>query len=162
MQPIEVSVQVEQAREDVFAFLDVMANHEPFTDHMLVDWSYSGPASGVGAKARMRANLPGPKDFSEMTVIEAEAPSRIVEQAVSGKGKRRTQGTYTLHELPGGGTEIRFELQILEMPALDKLIAPLLRRWLVKANARAMERLGESFASGPASTYGNTGSRSAS
>ncbi len=159
MQPINVSVQVQQPREQVFAFLDVMANHEPFTDHMLIDWSYSGPASGVGAKARMRANLPGPKDWSEMTVIEGEAPSRIVEQAVSAKGKRRTQGTYTLHELHGGGTDIRFELRMLEMPALDRLVSPLLRRWLLKANSRAMERLGESFASGPASTFGASGSQ---
>jgi hypothetical protein len=145
MKPIDVSVQVEQSREEVFAFLDVMANHELFTDHMLVDWSYSGPASGIGAKARMRANLPGPKDFSDMTVVDGEAPSRIVEQAVSAKGKRRTQGTYTLHELPGGGTEIRFELRYLEMPAIDKLLSPLLRAWLAKANARAMERLEETL-----------------
>jgi hypothetical protein len=150
MKPIEVSVQVSQSRETVFAFLDVTANHEPFTNHMLVDWSYSGPASGVGAKARMRPNLPGPKDWSDMTVVDAEVPSRIVEQAVSAKGKRRTQGTYTLHQRPDGGTDVRFELRYLEMPALDRLLSPLLRAWLVRANARAMDRLGETLAAGQA------------
>jgi len=80
-----------------------------------------------------------------MTVIDGEAPSRIVEQAVSAKGKRRTQGTYTLHELPGGGTDVRFELRFVETPALDKVLSPALRRWLEKANARAMERLGETL-----------------
>ena len=148
MKPIEVSVQVEQPREEVFAFLDVMANHEPFTNHMLVDWSYSGPAAGVGAQARMRANVPGPKDWAEMTVIDGEAPSRIVEQAVSAGGKRRTQGTYTLHELPGGGTDVRFELRYLEMPLPDRALSPLLRAWLARANARAMTRLGEQLAGG--------------
>ena len=150
MKPIEVSVQVDQPREEVFAFLDVMANHEPFTNHMLVDWSYSGPASGIGAKARMRANVPGPKDWAEMTVVDGEAPSRIVEQAVSAKGKRRTQGTYTLHERPGGGTDVRFELRYLEMPLSDRILSPLLRAWLGRANARAMERLGERLAGGAA------------
>ena len=81
----------------------------------------------------MRANLPGPKDLSEMTVIDGEAPSRIVEQAVSAGGKRRTQGTYTLHELPGGGTDVRFELRYLEMPRSTGLLSPLLRVWLAKA-----------------------------
>ena len=62
MKPIHVSVRVDRPREEVFAFLDVLANHEQFCDHMLVDWSFSGPAAGVGARARMRANAPGPKD----------------------------------------------------------------------------------------------------
>lgn len=56
MKPTVVSVQVDRPRDEVFAFLDVLSNHEPFTNHMLVDWSYEGPAAGVGARARMRAN----------------------------------------------------------------------------------------------------------
>ena len=27
---------------EVYAFLEVLANHEPFTDHMMVDWAASG------------------------------------------------------------------------------------------------------------------------
>jgi hypothetical protein len=54
MKSIDVSVDVPQAPDEVFAFLDVMANHELFNDHMLLDWEYSGPDRGVGSKARVQ------------------------------------------------------------------------------------------------------------
>ena len=73
MRPITVSVRVERPREAVFAFLDDLGNHEAFTDHMLVDWTLSGPRTGAGARARMRAPLPGPKDWLELEVLESEA-----------------------------------------------------------------------------------------
>ena len=47
MRPISVSVEVPDERSRVYAFLDVMANHERFTDHMLRDWACWGPVSGV-------------------------------------------------------------------------------------------------------------------
>lgn len=146
MKPIEASVTIDRPIEEVFAYLDVMANHEGFTDHMLVDWTLSGPPSGVGSKARLRANLPGPKDWTEITVIEADPPHKTVEQGVSAGGKRRTQGTYTLRELPGG-TEVTFEFRYLEMPLRDRVMVPFLRSWLKRGNERAMERLSEQLGS---------------
>jgi hypothetical protein len=59
MNPVTVSIEVPSRREDVYEFLDVLANHEQFTNHMLVDWSTSGRLSGVGARARMRFKKPG-------------------------------------------------------------------------------------------------------
>src|SRR6476661_7333547 len=82
MKPIIVSTHIDRPREEVYAFLDVLGNHEPFTDHMLVDWELSGPPSGVGAKARVRAKAPGPKQWADMEVVAAAAPETIVEQAV--------------------------------------------------------------------------------
>ncbi|MFL5843668.1 MAG: SRPBCC family protein [Solirubrobacteraceae bacterium] len=141
MKPIVVSTHIDKPREEVFAFLDVMANHEPFTNHMLVDWTYSGPATGVGAKARMRANVPGPKDWADMEVVSATPPTTIVEQAVGANGKRRTQGTYTLSDSPGGGTDVRFELRYLQTPGIEKVLSPVLRIWLQRGNQKAMDRL---------------------
>jgi hypothetical protein len=46
MKPVRVSIDVPQAREDVYDFLDILANHELFTDHMLRDWRCEGPARG--------------------------------------------------------------------------------------------------------------------
>jgi hypothetical protein len=146
VKPIDVSVQVDRPREQVFAFLDVLANHEPFTDQMLVDWSFSGPAAGVGAKARMRANVPGPKDWIDMEVVASRAPVTSVEESVGAKGRRRTRGTYTLEELPRGCTNIRFKLEYVEMPLSERLMAPLLRAWLKRGNETAMRRLGETLA----------------
>jgi Polyketide cyclase / dehydrase and lipid transport len=146
MKPISVSVRVDRPREEVFAFLDVLANHPPFTDHMLVDWSFSGPPAGVGAKARMHAALPGPKDWMDMEVVESRAPVTTAEETVSAKGRRRTRGTYTLDELPDGRTGVRFELAYVQTPIRDRLLAPFTRGWLRRGNERAMKRLGEALA----------------
>jgi len=120
---------------------------------MLVDWSFSGPTAGVGGKARMRAALPGPKDWLELEVIESTAPIRTVEETLGAGGRRRTRGTYTLEDAPGGGTLVRFELAFLEIPRRERPFAPLMRTWLARANAKAMRRLGETLAaSAPAPT----------
>jgi hypothetical protein len=145
MKPIIASIRVDRPREEVFAFLDVLPNHVRFTDHMLVDWSFSGSPAGVGSKSRMRAALPGPKDWMDLEVIESRAPETTVEETVSAKGKRRTRGTYTLDELPGGATRVRFELAWLRATLLDRLLAPFSRRWLQRGNDKAMRRLAETL-----------------
>lgn len=74
MKPVRVSIDVPQAREDVYDFLDVLANHELFTDRMLRDWRCEGPARGVGAKAKMSAVSGGRTEALDMEVIDAEPP----------------------------------------------------------------------------------------
>jgi hypothetical protein len=141
MKPVTVSVDVPNDREDVYAFLDVLANHEPFTDHMMVDWEYSGPPAGVGAKATAKVRAPGSNEIIEIEVVEADPPRRTVERSVSAGGKRLTQGTYTLTELPEGGTRISFELAWIEAPRNERIAAPLMRAFMRRANGRSMRRL---------------------
>ena len=147
MKPIVVTTTLGQSREEVYEFLDVLANHEPFTNHMLVDWTTDGPAAGVGAKARMRAKTPGPKQWIDMEVVSATPGETITEEAVSAGGKRKTRGTYTLSDRSGGGTDVRFQLEYVSMPAGEKLMTPLLRAWLQRANQKAMDRLQERLGS---------------
>jgi len=147
MKPVTVSVTVPNNREAVYAFLDVLANHEPFTDHMMVDWHYSGPHSGVGARARMRLNRPGRADWMDMEVIEADPPRRNVEETVSARGRRRTRGTYILDALQRSGTRISFEFAWLQAPLLERLAAPLTRALVKRGNDRALHRLAERLAS---------------
>jgi len=146
MKPVDVSLDVPQSREQVFAYLDVLGNHEGFTDHMLVDWTCSGPASGVGAKARMRAKAPGKAQWIDMTAIASTPPKSNVEEAIGAGGRRRTQGTYTLDQLPQGGTAIHFRLDFLELPPAERLFGPLIRLRMKRDNARAMQRLKETLA----------------
>jgi hypothetical protein len=143
VKPVTVSVEVPNSREDVYEFLDVLANHEPFTDHLMVDWQYSGPRAGVGAKANARVKAPGSNENVDIEVIEADPPQCIVEESLSAGGRRRTQGTYTLTELPEGGTHIEFELAWLEAPRNERMTAPLMRAFMRRANGRAMRRLGK-------------------
>src|SRR3954466_15752287 len=115
-QPVTVSIEVPQARDEVFDFLDVMANHEPFTDHLMRDWEYAGPARGVGSKARVRVRALGMSDVVDIEVVDAEAPSRIVERNVAAKIGRTGQGTYTLEPTASGGTRISFEYRWIVAP----------------------------------------------
>jgi hypothetical protein len=145
MKPVLVSVEVPQSREEVFAYLDVLGNHEEFTDHILLDWTCSGPARGVGAKARMRAKAPGNAQWIDMTAIASTPPESSVEESVGAGGRRRTRGTYTLDQLPHGGTAIEFRLDFLELPPAERLLLPLIRLRLKRDNTKAMQRLKETL-----------------
>lgn len=139
MRPLLSSITVEVPRERVFAFLDVMANHKLFTDHYMVDWTFSGPDRGVGASVRLRPTLPG-AGWLTITTTQSEAPEFHAEESTDDSGKRRNRGTYTLREV-AGGTEIRFQFEQLRRPFADKLLTPITRRWMRRANDRALERL---------------------
>jgi hypothetical protein len=130
----------------VFDFLDVMANHEPFTNHMLKDWEYSGPERGIGSRARVRATLAGRAEEVEIEVIAAERPRTIVEQNVGAHGRRIATGTYTLEPVGEGKTLIAFEYAWKQAPLSERLAAPLVRAILSSANRRALARLQERLA----------------
>jgi uncharacterized protein YndB with AHSA1/START domain len=137
---VAVSTHVDRPIQEVWDYLDVLANHETFTDHMLTDWSLSGPPAGVGAKAHVKANSPGPTDWLDIEVQEVDPPHRSVEQTIGAKGKRKSFGTYTLTE-SGGGTDVQFEIRIVEMPGIERVFAPLTKAWLRRGNQKAMDRL---------------------
>jgi hypothetical protein len=147
--PVTVSVDVPQNRSDVYAYLDVMANHEAFTDHLLTDWQVSGPATGVGARAKVVTKAGGKTDEAEIEVIEVEPDRMIRERNWGAKGKRVATGTYVLSDLPDGGTHIEFTFAFEQVPAFEKPLVPLMRRMLRKGNERAMERLAERLAELP-------------
>jgi carbon monoxide dehydrogenase subunit G len=88
----------------------------------------------------------GVTDTIEIEVVAAERPTKIVEQNVGAKGRRRANGTYTLEELPGGGTRIAFEYAWRQAPLSERLAAPLVRGVMRRANERAMQRLAEQLA----------------
>jgi hypothetical protein len=143
MKPVTASIDVPQSRESVYAFLDVMANHEPFTNHMLVDWRYSGPPSGVGSKARVTTKLGGVTDEADIEVVEVDPGRMIRERNVGAKGKRVAHGTYQLSDLPDGGTHIEFTWALDKAPLADRALGPVLRGLLTRGNAKAMQRLAE-------------------
>lgn len=146
MKPVQVAIDVPQLREDVFDFLDVMAHHEPFTDHILRDWEYSGPDRGLGSKARVKVTTAGRTDTIDIEVVDAERPSRIVEQNIGAHGRRVATGTYALEALPSGGTRIQFEYAWKQAPPSERVMSPLVRAMLRRANEKAMERLAQQLA----------------
>ena len=144
--PVTVSIDVPQDREHVYDFLDVMANHEHFTDHLMHDWRLSGPARGIGSKARVTVKAMGVADTVDIEVVDATEPETIVERNVAQKAGRTGQGTYRLHALPNGGTRIEFEYRWIVAPLADRVAAPFVRSFLRRANETAMRRLAEQLA----------------
>jgi len=140
MKTVTVSVEVAKPRAEVYELLDVLANHEPFLDHALVDWEFSGPRRGVGAKARARANTTGSQDWTEFEVLESD-DEHIVEEGIGNGGKRVTRGTYRFRDLPGGGTAIGFEFEWLKMSKGERMAPPLMRAFMKRVNGKALRRL---------------------
>jgi uncharacterized protein YndB with AHSA1/START domain len=155
--PVAVSIDVPHAVEDVYDFLDVMANHEPFTDHLLRDWELSGPDRGVGSRARVHVRALGVSDVVDIEVVDAEAPSRIVERNTAQKAGRTAQGTYTLSPAASGGTRVEFEYRWIVTPLIDKLTAPFTRAFIRRTNETAMRRLAGLLAARPRSAAQSAG-----
>ncbi len=143
IRPVNVSVEVARTREEVYEFLDVLANHEQFTDHMMRNWRPEGPGRGVGAKARLDAVLGGRTDRIEVEVIEVEPPIRSVERNIGAGTRRIATGTYTLDELPDRRTLINFEYAWQRAPLSERLAGPIVRRVTRRALQTAMDRLAQ-------------------
>lgn len=143
MKPVTVSIDVPQPREAVYDFLDVMSNHEQFTDHIMQDWHFDGPPRGVGSKARVTVIAGGRSDTVDIEVIEAERPARTVERNIGAGGKRVATGTYALADLPGGGTRVTFTYAWQQAPLSERLAAPVVYGIARRGNERALQRLAE-------------------
>jgi hypothetical protein len=145
-QPVLVSIEVPRGRDDVYEFLDVMANHECFNDHLMRDWELSGPERGVGSRVRVSTRALGMVDTVEIEVVAAERPSRLVERNTAMKAGRVGEGIYVLDPLPDGGTRITFEYRWITTPLIDRLTAPVARAFIRRNNTIAMRRLAAAIA----------------
>jgi uncharacterized protein YndB with AHSA1/START domain len=143
--PVTVSIIISVPREQVFDYLQDIANHPEFTDHYLVDWHLTREDSvGRGAGARYRVKAPiGRYNWGDSTFAEVTRPHRIVEVGRTGKCNRiRTLGVYELAHASGGATRVRFTLETETSVLSDRILAAFGQRtWLRRKNERAMRRL---------------------
>jgi uncharacterized protein YndB with AHSA1/START domain len=143
--PLTVSIVVSAPREQVFDYLQDIANHAEFTDHYLVDWHLTRIDSvGRGAGARFRVKAPRNRfSWADVTFTEVDRPHKIVEVGRTGKNNRiRTLGVYELAPAETGTTRVRFTLQTIPVTISDRLLEALgARRWMRRNNQRAMRRL---------------------
>jgi uncharacterized protein YndB with AHSA1/START domain len=139
--PVTVSVEVGRPRQEVFDYVDVLANHERWMSHLYKDWSFEGPRRGVGAIAKARVDAPAAQEKVSFEVVESTAPERIVEEGESAHGKRETRGTYSFTELEGGGTRIEFELVWLKAPRTERIAPFVSRAFMGRALGKSMKKL---------------------
>jgi uncharacterized membrane protein len=140
-EPITVSVEVARPRQEVFDYVDVLANHEGWMDHLFKDWKFEGPRRGVGAVAKAQMNAPAAREKVSFKVVESTPPERIVEEGESAHGKRETRGTYRFVELDGGRTRIEFEIEWRKTPRSERIVPFVSRAFMARANGKGMKRL---------------------
>ena len=145
MDPVTVSIVISAPREQIFDYLQDIANHPEFTDHYLVDWHLTREDSiGRGAGARFRVKARGSRfSWGDSTFTEVTRPHRIVEVGRTGKTNRiRTLGVYELAPAPGGATRVQFTLETDTSVLSDRILETLGgRAWLKRKNEKAMRRL---------------------
>ncbi len=145
MDPVTVSIVVDRPREQVFDYLNDIANHSEFTDHYLVDWHLTRIDSvGRGAGARFRVKAPGNRfSWADVTFAEVDRPHRIVEVGRTGKNNRiRTLGVYELAPGASGTTRVQFTIETEPVTISDRLLEWFgVRGWMRRRSTRAMRRL---------------------
>jgi uncharacterized protein YndB with AHSA1/START domain len=146
VQPVTVATLISAPREQVFDYLQDIANHPEFTDHYLVDWRLTRERSiGRGAGARFRVKAPGSRfSWADSTFVDVQRPRLIVEAGRTGKNNRiRTLATYELSQGPSGTTRVQFTLEAERSTFLsDRIFAALGQHaWLKRKNEKAMRRL---------------------
>ena len=97
---------------------------------------------------------PARTETVDIEVVAAERPKRSSSATSAHGGRRVGTGTYTLEELPGGGTRITFEYSWQQAPLSERLAAPLVRGILRRGNERAMQRLAEQLKAREAAPVG--------
>lgn len=145
MDPVTVGIVISAPREQVFDYLQDIANHSEFTDHYLVDWHLTREDSvGRGAGARYRVKAPANRfSWGDSTFTEVSRPHRIVEVGRAGKTNRiRTLGIYELAPAPGGATRVQFTIETEPATLADRILEALGgRTWVKRKNKKAMRRL---------------------
>jgi uncharacterized membrane protein len=143
--PVSASVTVGKPREEVYAYLVDVANHPEFLDHFLKDWHLTREETqGVGAGVRFRVQAPFVRfGWADATIVEAQAPYRILMHGRGGKFNRIRQITeYELTQAASGTT--RVEVQMETEPAFpsDRLLELFAgRRFFKRRLAHGLARL---------------------
>ncbi len=110
MGPIRAETEIDVPRERVFEAIGDLSLRPAFTDHVLSDFHLTRiESTGVGAGARFRVQAPLRKVWMDTTIVELDAPFRIVERGQGGRLNRIPNHTvWELTAGPGSLTSVRF------------------------------------------------------
>jgi uncharacterized protein YndB with AHSA1/START domain len=142
--PVSNSVLIDRRPEEVFAYLEDVANHAEFTDHYLKDFRLTREDSlGLGAGARFRVDAPLNRfSWADVTIVESVPPKRLVQRGRTGKFNRiRLLSTYEL-EPSGGSTRVTLTTET-EQPRLpsDRIMEAIAKGWFKRKQRKALKRL---------------------
>lgn len=140
-EPVTVSVEIARPRQEVFDYVDNIANHEEWMKLLYKDWRFEGPRRGVGAIAKARVDAPTSREQISFEVVESVAPERVVEEGESAHEKRRTRGTYRFTEVDGGRTLVEYEYAWLKTPRSERIAPFVSRAFMSRTNGKSLKRL---------------------
>jgi uncharacterized protein YndB with AHSA1/START domain len=89
MIPVTAKAFISAPREELFDFIADYGARPAWCDHFMEDYRLAHPdAIGKGAGARFRLDAPGYTHYVEVTIVEADAPRRMVESLHGGRNWR--------------------------------------------------------------------------
>jgi len=124
MGPISAEIEIDRPRERVFEVVGDLAARPSFTARFLTEFHLTRiEASGVGAGARFRIRSPLRSVWMDTTIVELEAPHRIVEEGHCGRGNRiRTRTVWELTNGSGSLTKVRMSHWTEPANPVDRLL----------------------------------------
>jgi hypothetical protein len=142
MDPVTQSVLVSKPAAEIYDYLADVANHPEFLDHFASEWHLTREDTyGRGAGIRYRVHQRGNRfPWVDQTIMEMEAPRRIVLAGRGGKYNRvRTITAYDLEPAAGGTTQVTVSFETEPKYPSDRLYD---RRGFYKRRlGKAMRRL---------------------
>jgi uncharacterized protein YndB with AHSA1/START domain len=143
MRPFTTSATIDAPREQVFEYLEDIANHVEFSDHYLKDFRLERIESrGVGAAARFRIAF-GRSLWGEIQITDLQRPHRVALEGEAGRlGRVRVHATYTLTPFAQDMTRVEYELS--SAPATRTAELRMVvggRAWLRWQSRKALRRL---------------------
>ncbi len=151
MGPISAETEIDAPRERVFETIGDLALRSCFTDHFLSALHLTRiESSGLGAGARFRVEAPLRSVWMDTTIVELEAPYRIVERGQGGRANRiRTNTVWELTAGPGSLTTVRMS-HWTEPGSVDRGLEILSAAsiWQQRSWREAMRRLRDGLESG--------------
>jgi uncharacterized protein YndB with AHSA1/START domain len=151
MGPIRAETEIDVPRERVFETIGDLALRPTFTDHFLSGFHLTRiESTGVGAGARFRVQAPFRKVWMDTTIVELDAPFRIVERGQGGRVNRIPSHTvWELTEGPGTLTSVRLS-HWTEPGHLDRALEVLSAGsvWQERSWREALKRLRDGLESG--------------
>src|SRR4051812_5331289 len=141
MEPLSVSTTIARPREEVFSYLEDLANHPEFSDHYLVEWRMTREDTvGRGAGARFRYTAPLQRfDWADATMIEVDAPRRLVLGGRGGKANRtRHRSVWELEQTGASATRVTLTLETRPGLPSDRFMESLgFRGWARRKGRKA-------------------------
>ncbi len=127
MGPISAELEIDAPREAAFELVSDLGRRPTFTDHFLTGFRLTRlEARGEGAGARFRVKAPLRSPWEDTTIVELEAPFKIIERGAGGRVNRIP--THTVWEIePGraGMTLLRVTHWTVPAEPIDKLVESL-------------------------------------